>query len=184
MPKRMHAIDHLREAMAAGELVELQRSVLAARSEEGAVVGIGRKWVLIHRLEDGCRLTGYQAVRVRDIARTRPLVRSFSRRALAASGQRPRIPEGIELDRTRDVLRSATKHFRIVSVHLEYTDPDVCYIGAARVGRKHLHLHEITPNARWRRKPASFHLANISRIDFDGQYERALLAVADAEAQG
>ena len=93
------------------------------------------------------------------------------------------MPKGIDLDRTRDVLRSGTTKFRIVAVHLEYTDPGICDVGRARIGKKCLRLHETTPNARWRRGPTRFHPGNISRIDFGGQCERALLAVADTEAK-
>lgn len=183
MPRRTPAIKYLERALTTGELVEIQRSVLNASREEGFVVGIGKKWLLLQVFDDRMRLDGYRAVRKRDIARTRPDPRTFHQRALDVSRQRRQIPTGIGLDRTRDVLRTGTKKSRIVAVHLEYTNPTVCYIGIARMGKKYLRLHEITPNARWRRKPTRFHLANISRIDFDGHYERALLAVADAEEE-
>jgi len=180
MARRMRALEYLDQACQSGELVEIQRSVLGARREEGYVVGIGKKWLLIHVLDDGMNLDGYRAVRTRDIARTQPDPRSFHRRALAVRGQRRKVPKGIKLDRTRDALRTASKKYRIVAVHLEYSDPDVCYIGSARITKKYLHLHQITPNAHWRRKSTPLHRATISRIDFGGQYEQALLAVADA----
>jgi len=79
------------------------------------------------------------------------------------------------------VLRTGTAEFRIVSIHTEYTDESVCYIGRARPGKKRLHLDKVSTNAKWLRTPEVFGYWCISRIDFDGQYERALLAVADAD---
>jgi len=176
-------MDLLHDALAGGDLVEFQRSVLDASTEVGAVVGIGKKWVLFQQLENWSRLTGYQAVRERDIARVRRLKHSFSPRALALSGQRPTAAAGVTLDRTKDVLRTGTERFRIVSVYTEYDEARMFYVGVARVGKKHAQLQTITTNGHWKRKPRPFRLGHISRIDFDGQYERALLAVLDAEAK-
>jgi len=65
----------------------------------------------------------------------------------------------------------------------EHSDPNICYIGSARITKNYLHLHQITPNAHWRRKSTPFHRATISRIDFGGQHEQAFLAVADADGR-
>lgn len=183
MARRRRALEYLEHALETGELVEFHRSVLDASTEAGFVVGMGKQWILFQVFDDRMRLDGYRAVRKRDVARTRPDPRTFHQRSLEITGQVREIPKGIELDRTRDVLRTGTDQFRIVSVHVEYTDPRICYIGIARMGKKYLRLLEIKPSARWRRKPTEFHLSNISRIDFGAGYERALLAVADAEAK-
>ena len=183
MAKRMSADEYLHKALVSAELVEFQRSVLDATKEQAFVVGIGRRWVLFEMLDSSLRLDGYQAVRRVDIVRVRRDPRSFHRRALAVSGQHRHVPVGIDLRDIRSLLRSASKHYRIVAIHTEYTNPRVCYVGCARPGKKRLHLDEISTNAKWIAKPEHYQYWSISRIDFDGQYERALLAVVDSETK-
>lgn len=163
------------------QLVAFQRSVPPASTEHGFVVGISSKWVLFHIVKDGIDLDGYQAVRHRDIARARREARRFSERLLALRNQHPVVPTGIELDRTRDLLRSATKQFRVVAVHPEYDEPEICYVGAAgRYRDATFELREISSEADWLPERFRYTYRSISRIDFDGSYERALLELADA----
>ena len=95
--------------------------------------------------------------------------------------ERPIVPAGIDLDRTRDLLRTATKQFRIVATHPEYDQPDNCYIGAAgRFRDSTFRLHEISPEAAWLPKRYRYTYKSVSRVDFGGAYERGLLELADA----
>lgn len=171
----------LSRSLAEQQLIEFQRSVPPATTEHGFVVGIGRRWVLFHMVKDAIALDGYQAVRHRDIARARREPRKFSERLLALRGHGPIVLAGIDLDRTRDLLRSATKQFRIAAVHLEYDEPENCYVGAAGgFDDSTFQLHEISPEAKWLPKRYRYTYKSISRVDFDGTYERALLELADA----
>jgi hypothetical protein len=164
------------------QLVQFQRCVPPAATEHGFVVGIGRRWVLFHMVKDAIAVDGYQAVRHRDIARARREPRTFPERLLALRGEGPIIPAGIDLDRTRDLLRTATEQHRIVAVHPEYDEPEICYVGAAGGFRDStFRLQEISPEAEWLAKRYRYRYKSISRVDFDGAYERALLELADAE---
>ncbi len=168
-------------SLAQRQLIEFQRSVPPATTEHGFVVGIGRRWVLFHMVKDAVALDGYQAVRHRDIARARREPRKFSEGLLALRGHGPIVPTGIDLDRTRDLLRSATEQFRLVAVHPEYDEPDNCYVGAVSdFGNATFQLHEISPEAKWLPKRYRYTYKSISRVDFAGAYERALLELADA----
>lgn len=171
------------EAMATSSLFEYQRSVLGAQIEKGFVVGIGRKWVLVHVL-DGVRLNGYQAIRERDITRARLSPDRFRKRALEINQDAAIVPHGIALDRTRDLLRTATDAYRIVGLNPEYDDESIRYIGAAKnFGKRRFAIRGVSRRPRW--KPTgrrSYRYSEISRIDFDDDYMRALLAVLDDRA--
>jgi len=176
----------LGEAMAKGRLFEYQRAVLGSEIEKGFVVGIGRKWVLIHVLDRGVRLNGYHAIRERDITRARLSADKFRVRFLAIDNQSGVAPEGIALDRTRDLLRTSTKRSRIVGVNTEYDDEPIRYIGAARnFGNRRFALKGVTTKAKW--EPSNgrnYRYSEVSRIDFDNDYMRALLAVLDHRGTG
>lgn len=163
------------------QLVRFQRFVPDPSTEHGFVVGIGQKWVLFHAVRDGFTLDGYQAVRRRDLARARREPRRFTERLLELRGAAPVVPAGIGLDRTRDLVRSGTARFRVVTVHPEYDDQGICYVGAAgRLGDATFDLWELTPEAEWLSKRQRHRYRSISRVDLDGGYERALLELADA----
>ena len=136
-----------------------------------------------HIVENGVYLNGYMAVRNRDIARARRPARKFPERLLTLRNEGPVIPSGIDLDRTRDLLRTATKQFRIVATHLEYDERQVCYIGTAcRFRDSTFRIHELSPDTEWLPKKFRYTYKSISRVDFDDEYNRALLEVADASS--
>lgn len=173
------------EAMAKGRLLEYQRAVLGAEIETGFVVGIGRKWLLIHVL-DGVRLNGYQAIREGDITRARLSADKFRTRFLAISNHPGVAPDGIDLDRTRDLLRTATTRSRIVGVNTEYDDESIRYIGAARdFGNRRFAIKAVNRKAKWEPSNSrNYRYSEVSRIDFDDDYIRALLAVLDHRGTG
>lgn len=174
------------EAMAKGRLFEYQRAVLGSEIEQGFVVGIGRKWVLIHVLDRGVRLNGYHAIRERDITRARLSADRFRVRFLAINNQEGVAPDGIALDRTRDLLRTATERSRIIGVNTEYDDESIRYIGAARdFGNRRFAIKGVSTQAKW--KPSdgrNYRYFEVSRIDFDDDYMRALLTVLDHRGTG
>jgi len=174
------------EAMAKGRLLEYQRAVLGSEIEKGFVVGIGRKWVLIHVLDRGVRLNGYHAIRERDISRARLSTDKFHARFLVLSNQSGVTPDGIALDRTRDLLRTATKRARIVGVNTEYDDESIRYIGAATdFGNRRFAIKGVSTKAKWESSDRrNYRYSEVSRIDFDGDYLRALLAVLDDRGKG
>jgi hypothetical protein len=54
----------------------------------------------------------------------------------------------------------------LVGVRVEHFDPDVAYIGRViKVGRRNLHMREITPVARWAGRRTKIRLDAISRVD-------------------
>ena len=76
------------------------------------------------------------------------------------------------------LLTSAGRAFPLVAVYRERRDPEGCQIGEVRgVGRTHLDLHEIGPDAKWDATPTAYRLNEITRVAFGGDYEDALVLV-------
>jgi hypothetical protein len=66
----------------------------------------------------------------------------------------------------------------LITIHLEETKPDVCYIGRIiDLNSEQLTLLEIDPDAEWDYKPEVFSLREITQVNFGGGYEDALYLV-------
>jgi hypothetical protein len=167
--------------MSEGLAVKVSRPVEDGRIE-GYPVAIGRTWVLVHVLDEAVALNGYSAVRLADVVRVRPFDQQrFFRRALELRGQwPPRAPaEEIPLDRTGDLVMAAGAAYPLVSIERERTDPGLRFIGVTTaLCDKFVRLVEITPDAGWRPEPRFWSLKHVTKVDFDGGYERALWSVA------
>jgi hypothetical protein len=171
--------------MANRELIQLARLIPRADKLEGFVVGVGREWLLLHLLNPDLFLDGHAALRIDDARGVKGLgSASFASRALRHFHERPRPLPAIELGSTSSLIRSTAKNFSLATIHLERRDPNVCFIGVpiART-RRLLKLLEITPQARWNEKASIYQLADITRVEVGGRYEKALLAVGGPAPQ-
>ncbi|MFI6732059.1 hypothetical protein ACIBI9_03930 [Nonomuraea sp. NPDC050451] len=172
----------LTRARDSGKPVRVSRDIDGADQLDAYVVGVGRKWVLLHTVSDEYRLEGYSAVRLRDIAHaTRSSWKgaTVAHRALALRGERPRPLADADLDSTKGLIETLTTAFPLMAVHVERIDPHVCHIGRVRgIGRgKRLRLQEIGPAADWARTRSATRTTDITRFDVGGGYIDALHAV-------
>src|SRR4051794_11039929 len=120
---------YLREAEDQHRIVRVRRGIRRADKLEGYVVGIGKKWLLLHLLSPEIFLNGYSAVRISDVKEVTDLggSDSFPGRALALAGEKPEgLPE-IDLSSTKALLAAAGAVSPLVSIHVERVDPEVCY---------------------------------------------------------
>ena len=127
-------------------------------------------------------LDGWVGVRLEDIQSvTRfPVEDCFEIKALQAREQwPPRPPDGMALEGTEDLLRTAKHQGPMVSVFREFERPNVCWIGSVRkIEGDTVSLLEVNVAGGWARKPRLFDLDDITRIEFGGGYEEALGLVA------
>jgi hypothetical protein len=66
----------------------------------------------------------------------------------------------------------------VVTIHRENVDPDICQIGrVVAVDKDKVRLLEINPDASWDSRPLVYRTREITRIDFGGSYEDALMLV-------
>lgn len=183
----MDAQDRLLRAMGKREPVRVRRNIRKTGYVEGYVVAVGAEWVLVALLQD-VAFNGFVALRLNDVTGAkRAHAPKFYRRALELHGEWPPAapPGDIMLDGIRELVESAAGTHLLVTIHIEREDPEVCFIGApVKFSRRWLHLLEVTPKAKWGAAPSKWDLTAITRVDFDGRYERALLEVAGPPDHG
>ncbi|MGW0551369.1 hypothetical protein [Streptomyces altiplanensis] len=168
----------LDRAVGRGDLVRVHRSIRSADRIEGFVVGTTPAWTLLAPCTD-VQLDGWAAVRTSDITRVRRRGdgTSLTVRALRRRGQWPvRMPgHAVPLDDLPALVEAACRDFGLISLHAERHVPDACWIGTVTGLRpKSLRLREVDPGARWATDATKFRLKDITRVGFDGRYERTL----------
>lgn len=174
----------LTRAREGGSGLRVVRSLDGADALEGFVLSIGAKWVLLARLGDAC-LDGFVVLRLRDVARAQP-IRSgmFYERLLKVRRELPPVsPVHLDLDSTDGLMRTAAAALSLVTLHIERDDPDVCFIGVpVEIADKSVWLQEINPQAVWNDTLSRWRYGEITRLDFGGRYESALIEVAGPPA--
>lgn len=172
----------LRRAQKRRDSIRVIRRIKRADQIDGHVVDIGRRWVLFAMATDGSP-NGYIALRLRDIKRIEwdPSDR-FVRRSLKAQNAwaPPASRKGLDLDHgVKELVESVAAISALVTFHPELDRTDICYIGLpVRWGRRRLRLQEVDPQGRWQPVPEKHRIDMITRVDFDGTYERNLAVVA------
>jgi hypothetical protein len=165
------------------EIVRIQRSAKITDVLDGYIVGKSKRLALLHLIDPNfINLNGYCAVRIRDIRRWR--VRHdhefFLNRAFQLKGIAPVQLDGIDLSNLHNLIKSSRKQFPLTTIHRELLDNTVCNIGRVReLTKKALILDEISPAARWERT-GYYRYKDITRLEFGGSYEEALLLVAES----
>ncbi|GGT22299.1 hypothetical protein ACFFV7_48640 [Nonomuraea spiralis] len=172
----------LKRARRSGEPVRVSREIARADRLDAYVVGVGRKWALLHTISDQLHLDGHSAVRLRDVEHaTRSAWKgsTVAHRALTSRGEHPQPLPEIDLDSTTGLITTLTKAFPLMAVHIERIDPHVCYIGRAHgvTRKKRLRLQEIDPAADWALICSMNRTTDITRFDVGGGYIDALHSV-------
>jgi hypothetical protein len=164
----------LAAALESGEPVRLHRSLWKAERVDGIVVGLGPAWVAIQVIDEVV-LNGWSLVRLDSVARVeRGGTNDFAVRVLRHRGQTPAELD-IDLGATSDLLADLGEKFPLLTIHREGMDPSACAIGRpVRLGRRKLRLLDIDPDGLWDHAPRRFAYDDITRVDVDGRYERAL----------
>jgi hypothetical protein len=166
-------------------LAEFKRGIKGAGTDTGFVVDFSDELILLHNVEwNTFSLNGYTAVRGEDISGYRFFDKAdyWQYRAVAKFGLRGVRPVGISAESLEDLLTTASKRFTLVTIHPERRKPDVCYIGAVTaITGKTVTIENLTADAEWS-GPRRINLRDITRVDFDSGYERALKATAPKAA--
>lgn len=165
-------------------LVRFTRPVEAG-SVTGYVLAVGPQFFLLALVEDTIKFNGYQCLRLRDVRYLQAPARyaAFIEAALKIRGEkRPRIP-AVVVDSVEQILKTASRTFPLITIHREAVDPDVCHIGRiVGLSDSEISLLEIGPDACWDDEPTIYRTKEITRVDFGGAYEEALMLVADSHA--
>jgi len=162
-------------------LVEFKRGSKGMCKAAGFVAAFSDRLILLHRLDwDTFRLNGYEVIMADDVSHHRVFdsPKYWQYRAAKLFRHAPKSPKGFLLGSLQDFLKSNLKKNRLVTLHVENTKPDVCYIGpVVSVTEKTVSIEDLNCNAEWsglRR----LRLMDVTKIDFGGGYEEALAKTA------
>jgi hypothetical protein len=164
----------LERALADRRLVRIDRRLRFADREDGFVVAVGAKWLLLQREVDGGHPDGYLAMRLRDVRAVRK-DRSFASKAARALPTWPPLPPAaIELDSTAELLASVGADERLFGVEKE-RERSALWIGRLdRIDEKKLWLRQLDPKAKWHTKPVGYKFGDITAVTFGDRYTRTL----------
>lgn len=168
----MHQMKHL---------FEVKRVIKGVGSTIGFVVDFSDSLILFHHLgTDTFHLNGYSVIREQDVSEYRFFAKPkyWQFRAVRHSRLRPIRPAGISVASLPELLTSVAKHYPLITLHPERKKPDVCYIGPLiSTTDRTFTIADLDCNAEWT-GPRRMRFSDVTRIDFDGGYERALAVTA------
>ena len=158
----------------------LKRGIKKTDQIRGYVLAIDQSWMLMAKTRDGGYPDGFTVLRIADVTKVRE-GSSFEAQFLRHMDQWP--PAGpaapIHLSGPQPIITSAAALHTLVTLYTEQKWPDECYIGAPVDWEKNrVWLLEVDGQARWEPNMSPYRLKEITRIEFGGDYEKALTAVA------
>lgn len=161
-------------------LVNLWRDEIDASPVTGFVAGVGSEWCLLVYVNEEITYNGFVAVRLRDVSEVEsPHVHhEFITKALELKKlKEPEVPD-VDLLGTGPLIMSVGRLFPVVTISREVEDPDTCQVGMpVQVQAGTVSLMEIDANAVWYDDVEFYRLDDITRLDFGGGYEEALVLV-------
>ncbi|RDL43190.1 hypothetical protein DN730_15940 [Marinomonas piezotolerans] len=144
---------------------------------DGFVIAANEEMVLLQLVDDSVHLNGYQILFLEDISdfmHPAPF-NDFQKRVLELRDEEVEDPE-VDLDDLAVLLVDISEEYGLVTLHREEVDPDGCEIGrVVRADATTFELEEIGSDARWFDETFEYDLYDITRIEFGGAYEDALL---------
>lgn len=165
-----------------GSLIRVFRAKFKKGWAEGYLVGKGPKFFVIHLVDGGVRLDGFNCMRYKDVtALEAPAPHAdFMDRVLELREQKvAEAPLPVDLSSRGALIRTAGLAYPVITLYLEKANPDACYIGKVlSVDDKRVRIRCILPGGVWDDEEDSYRLSKITRVDFGGSYEDALVLYA------
>lgn len=157
-------------------LVELCRRPKIDERIAGFVIDFSDTLILVHRLDwDTFQLNGYTILRDADVEQKRFFSRSTYWQVKAARKWKLR-PQfvSVDLSNWETAAKDIASKYPILTVHRELRSPDSCWIGVPiKVSPISFQIENLDQNAEWT-GPYRMETSDITRLDFDAGYERAL----------
>ena len=161
-------------------VVSIDRAVYDEEDEIGYVIAVGEALFLLARIAETIHLDGFSILRVEDVSHVAIPHdhEDFVESALRLRSESIVSAPDVDLDDWPEALRSAGRQVEVVTLHTEASEADVCRIGRLRTANEEtVSLVEIDPDADWYDGPSSIPTVEITRVDFGGAYEEALVLV-------
>jgi hypothetical protein len=172
--------DRLRRAVESQALVRISRSPRNADRVDGFVVAVGSKWALMAQTSDGGFFDGVVAVRVKDIVKVKKDSSFEARFAETQQEWPPRAPADLDLDATAGPIKSLSAISPLIGIEQERRfDSQMVWIGVVdEVSQGRLGLHEVRPDAMWKKGPLGYKLRRITKVAVSTRYLTALASIA------
>lgn len=173
----------LEKAQTRNNLVRIFREELDGPDNwsDGFIIDANEEMVLLQLVDDSIRLNGYQILFLEDISdfvHPAPF-NDFQKKVLELRQEEIQNPE-IALGELNEILLSISEDYGLVTLHREELESDSCEIGRViKADDVSFELEEIGSDARWFDETYEYDLYDITRIEFGGAYEEALLLVND-----
>jgi hypothetical protein len=92
----------------------------------------------------------------------------------------PTAPADLDLDTTAGLLRGMSAISPLLAIEQERRfHSQMAWIGVVdKVTKRWLWLHEVRPNATWRKRPLGYKLRRITKVFISDRYLTALAAIA------
>ena len=132
-------------------------------------------------MSDRIDLDGYEALRLVDISEvlTEFHQSDFLLAAARVKKLEPREPRGLDVADIQRLLASIQANYPLIALEREVVAPDECDIGRITVfSRGAFRMRLMTPRAEWADDDTWRSLDDVTRVTFDGEYERTLALVA------
>ena len=171
----------LEKAQTRNNLVRIFREELDGPDNwsDGFIIDANEDMVLLQLVDDSIRLNGYQILFLEDISdfvHPAPF-NDFQKKVLELRQEEVQNPE-IELGELNEILLNISEDYGLVTLHREELESDSCEIGRViKADDVSFELEEIGSDARWFDETYEYDLYDITRIEFGGSYEEALLLV-------
>ncbi|EAQ67078.1 hypothetical protein MED121_14164 [Marinomonas sp. MED121] len=171
----------LEKAQTRNNLVRIFREELDGPDNwsDGFIIDANEEMVLLQLVDDSIRLNGYQILFLEDISdfvHPAPF-NDFQKKVLELRQEEIQNPE-IELGELNEILLNISEDYGLVTLHREELESDSCEIGRViKADDVSFELEEIGSDARWFDETYEYDLYDITRIEFGGAYEEALLLV-------
>ena len=171
----------LEQALTEGTLVRVMREGLEDERVDGYIVGLGATYFAINVFDGFGRLDGVNCLRFEDV--TESILpaphHGFLERNLALQNAVRQTSFEVDMSSLQTILLTAGSLYPLIIVHLE-DDDDVCFIGKfISVDDESLTIEYVSPDGEWC-EVSEYDLAEITRVDFGGEYEAALYRVAQS----
>ena len=135
---------------------------------------------MVAHIGDHVRHNGFQCFYLKDVRNLQAPYQyaDFINTALAKRGEQMPGKPKISMENMEELLQTASRIFPLVTIHCEKIKPEVCHVGrVVGIRRRKAVLQEIGPDAIWDNELSEYRISDITRVDFGGGYEEALLQV-------
>lgn len=176
----------LDEALRRRTFVRIHREPLEAGWLDGRVLAVSRSLVLLAVVSDAYRSNGLTWLRLEDVSSVEiPSPRHDTiARSLRLRGERLATRGGLDVRSFASALEKASRRYGLVTIHQDVAMPGTCDVGEVRsIGRAHVTLRTLDPDACWDDGELRIPLADITRVDAGGEYEAILAMLAKDHAR-